>query len=271
MIISVGDGSIDNYVTTGEKHVGGIATNFAVYATRLKEPTILLTAIGSDEGAEFFLRVMKQENVDTSHIVRLAGPTSEQKIRLVGKERTFCGFFAGVLNEFRLDNSHLEMLRKSDAVVAPLTDGLKIVFEQIMDADLGSDTLKIVDFSRDADIEGFMHGDVAAMLFHYIDDFDMAFIGGDESIIETVEDMANANPDKMIILTLGPKGSLAYYQGKKYKQKAFWLKDVVDTTGCGDAFRAGFVTYYLRKKNIPAALEHAARLAADAATSFGGF
>lgn len=271
MIVSIGDASIDHYVTTGEKHVGGIATNFVVHATRMQYPTHLITAIGDDEDGEFFLRQMKMEQVDISHVKRLDGPTSEQKIKLAGRERVFCGFFAGVLSELTLDAHDFELMRESEAVVAPLTDGLKHVFDQISQADLGPDTLKIADFSRDADIEGFAHGDVAAMLFHYMEPINIAFIGGDESMIDTVSAMAEANPDKILILTLGPKGSITYYQGEVYKQKAFWIKNIIDTTGCGDAFRAGFTTHYLKQRNIPAALENAAQLAADAATHFGAF
>ncbi|MFH1426440.1 MAG: PfkB family carbohydrate kinase [Candidatus Kerfeldbacteria bacterium] len=271
MIASVGDASIDSYVTTGEKHVGGIATNFVVHATRFNYPAILISAIGDDEDGEFFLRQMKMENVDVSHLKRLPGATSEQKIRLVGRERVFCGFFAGVLADMKLDEHDIELMREAEAVVAPLTDGLKQVFDQVIDSDLGLDTLKIADFSRDADIEGFAHGDVAAMLFHYLDRIDMAFIGGDESLIETVSAIAEANPEKILVLTLGPKGSICYHNGETYKQKAFWIKNIVDTTGCGDAFRAGFVTNYMRNKNISEALETAAQLAADAATHFGAF
>ncbi len=271
MIISAGDASIDHYITTGEKHVGGIATNFAVHATRLGEEVTLITAIGSDDDAEFFIKQMQIEGIDISHVKRLTGQTSEQKIRLVGKERQFCGFFAGVLADMRLDENDFALMRGAEAVVTPLTDGLKSVFEQVIFEDLGEKTLKIVDFSRDADIEGFAHGDVAAMLFHYLEHIDIAFIGGDESIVDTIQAMAEANPEKILITTLGPKGSLAFHRGKTHKQKAFWIKNVVDTTGCGDAFRSGFSTNYLKTKNIDEAMEHGARLAADAATHFGAF
>lgn len=169
-----------------------------------------------------------------------------------------------------LTKKDLALLKNEEAVVVPLTDGLKKVFEQVMHAELGS-TLKIVDFSRDADIEGFSHGDVAAMVFHYLEYLDIAFIGGDESIIDTIHSIADANPNKILITTLGPKGSIAYYGGKEYKQKAFWMKNIVDTTGCGDAFRSGFTTSYLENKDIDKALERGAQLAADAATHFGAF
>jgi fructoselysine 6-kinase len=270
MIVSVGDACIDCYVTSKENYAGGIATNFAVQVQRLQTPVILISAIGDDKSGKLFLRQLQHEGVNVDHVQRLHGTTSRQNIRLVGKERTFCGFTAGVLADFHIRDSDIAVINTADAVVAPLTDGLKAIFESVMMRDYPN-TLKVADFSRDADIPGFSHGDVVAMLLHYIDDIDAAFIGGDESLIEPIQSIAESNPSKMVTLTLGPKGVQTFFQGRVYTQPAKWVRDMVDTTGCGDAFRAGFLTTYLRTKNIPDALEVGAELAAKTATHVGGF
>ncbi len=270
MIISIGDACIDHYVTTGEKFAGGIATNFAVHVRRMGAPAMLISALGNDQNAEIFLRAMQHEGVDTSHIQRLAGATSRQNIRLVGKERTFTGFYPGVLSDLRLTKQDLAVMDQADAVVAPLTDGLKDIFEHVMLTPLEK-PLKIGDFSRDADIPGFSHGDVTAMMMHYLEDIDAAFIGGDESLIETIRSIAESNPKKMITLTLGPKGVQTYFNGRVYTEPARWIRTMVDTTGCGDTFRAGFVVTYLKTKSIEQSLKVGAELAAHTATHIGGF
>ncbi len=270
MIISIGDISIDHYITTGEKYVGGIATNFAVHVHRMGEPVTLMSAIGNDENGELFLAQMKQEGLDVSSVQIIPGPTSKQRIRLMGKEREFCGFFSGVLGYFSLTDDDLQTISESDAVVIPLTDGMKHVFEQVMEHDCEK-ALKVVDFSRDADVPGFSHGDIMSMLLHYCNDLDIAFLGGDENMIETTQSIAEANPNKILVLTLGPKGAVAFYNDKVYKKPAVWIKDMVDTTGCGDAFRAGFVVTYLQSQDINEALQVGAKIAARAATHVGGF
>ena len=270
MIVSVGDACIDCYVTSKENYAGGIATNFAVQVQRLQTPVILMSAIGDDKSGKLFLRQLQHEGVNTDSIQHLHGTTSRQNIRLVGKERTFCGFTAGVLADFRIRDQDIAVIETAEAVVAPLTDGLKSIFESVMLRDY-THTIKVADFSRDADIPGFSHGDVVAMLLHYIENIDVAFIGGDESLLEPIQSIAESNPNKMVTLTLGPKGVQTFFGGKVYTQPAKWVRDMVDTTGCGDAFRAGFLTTYLKTHQIPEALEFGSEIAAKTATHVGGF
>jgi sulfofructose kinase len=52
------------------------------------------------------------------------------------------------------------------------------------------------------------------------------------------------------IATLGPDGSLARFEGREIRTPALSLA-VVDTTGAGDAFRAGFVSAWLRAGGAP--------------------
>ena len=51
-----------------------------------------------------------------------------------------------------------------------------------------------------------------------------------------------------LVITLGEMGSKAITKDKEYYQPAFKVK-VVDTTGAGDAFSAGFI--YGLMKNLP--------------------
>ncbi|MFN4213084.1 MAG: carbohydrate kinase family protein, partial [Microgenomates group bacterium] len=58
------------------------------------------------------------------------------------------------------------------------------------------------------------------------------------------------------------KGSYAYYQGKVYHQKAYPIKKIVDTTGAGDGYTAGFIAEYFRSKDIKKAMANGAKYAA---------
>ena len=131
--------------------------------------------------------------------------------------------------------------------------------------------LKVVDFSRDADIDGFKHGDVTSMLEAYIEDIDIAFLGADEETVDEVKKIASQHPNTLLVVTLGSKGSMALFKHKEYTQSAIRVEEVVDTTGCGDAFRAGFVTSYIDKNAIPEALQAGTEIAATVASHFGAF
>lgn len=52
------------------------------------------------------------------------------------------------------------------------------------------------------------------------------------------------------IVTLGPEGSLAIAGGREIRTPGFRV-DVLDTTGAGDAFRAGFVSAWVRTADRP--------------------
>lgn len=52
--------------------------------------------------------------------------------------------------------------------------------------------------------------------------------------------------DKIVITTLGEKGAEIYSDGKIYKIKSIKPKKIVDPTGAGDAWRAGFLAGFER-------------------------
>lgn len=269
MILCIGDATIDHYVKSGETFGGGIATNVAVHIHRQNEQVRLVAAIGKDSNGQVFLQHLEKEGLDTSHILELSGATSVQKIRLNGKQPTFFGFEEGVLLDFHLNDDIRRSIQKADLVFIPLSDGLKSIFEEVIKAERTAPLF--IDISRHADIPGFTHGDVVAMLLHYIDHIDGAFIGGHEKDLDDVSVIAQANKDKLISLTMGPKGSIVWHQGKEYRQSALWRENMLDTTGCGDSYRAGFMVEYLRTENIPAAMKKGTEIATETAMKLGAF
>lgn len=54
---------------------------------------------------------------------------------------------------------------------------------------------------------------------------------------------------KILIITDGPNGSYVYDNGKVHHQPAL-KAEVIDTTGAGDAFCAGFIAAYLKEMSI---------------------
>jgi sugar/nucleoside kinase (ribokinase family) len=73
------------------------------------------------------------------------------------------------------------------------------------------------------------------------------------------------NDIKIFHITHGSKGSLLFYKENHRKQNqkipAYQVNEVVDVTGCGDAFSAGFLVHYFRHRDIVEATKHANRVA----------
>jgi len=67
---------------------------------------------------------------------------------------------------------------------------------------------------------------------------------------------------KEVLITLGSLGSLIYAEGKLHRIPAYPPKDVVDATGCGDTYAAG----YLYKRNQGASFYESGCFAAAMST-----
>ncbi len=64
------------------------------------------------------------------------------------------------------------------------------------------------------------------------------------------------------ILKMGPAGALGVSQAGRFHVPAMHT-EVIDTTGAGDAFAAGFLSEWLRRADLATALETAVRTASD--------
>jgi len=94
----------------------------------------------------------------------------------------------------------------------------------------------------------------------------MAIMNEDEACLLTgkktpksLEAIKNLGPDTVVV-TQGSKGCMVMHGSHVYRQKSFKTK-VVDTTGAGDAFTAGFIHSMLRKDSMEYALKFASACA----------
>jgi ribokinase len=73
---------------------------------------------------------------------------------------------------------------------------------------------------------------------------------------------------RLLVITLGSEGSIAYTEGGRYFARAFKVK-AVDTTGAGDAFAAGFIYAYLKSLDVESCLKAGNFAAAKNIQQFG--
>lgn len=76
-------------------------------------------------------------------------------------------------------------------------------------------------------------------------------------------------PREALIVKRGAQGATALASGYEHKAKAQEVQ-VVDTTGAGDAFNAGFVSAWLQGSDIATCLKIATACGAEAVTRIGG-
>ena len=254
--------------------VAGTAGGTVVDTAKLGLKSLAVGAVGDDEKADWVLLTLKKHGIDTSAMQRLKGvPTS-----------------ATILNvRPNGDRPALHVRGASDHFdVAPA------MYDQVFDAPIihlgGTGLLKKMDGAASvtllkeakkrgrtvtfdliaASAETF--GNVGPLL-PFIDYF-MPSIeeAKDMSGQATAEDCAKFFLDKgaaCCVFTLGGDGAYyAHKDGTRLQSPAYEIQ-IVDTTGCGDAFDAGFITSFHHKMDTETALRFAQASAGLVATGLG--
>ena len=231
-------------------------------------------AVGDDEKADFVLATLQRFGVDTAQMQRLAGvPTSASILNIRRSGDRPALHQRGASDHFDISPETL------DAVLAPPIihlggTGLLAKLDGAPSARLLAEAKRrgrITTF----DLLGANENTIKLVdpLFAHIDYFmpsveEARLISG----ADTVEGAGRFFLDrgvKQCVFTLGGEGvCFMDHAGTVVRQPAFEIQ-VVDTTGCGDAFDAGFITALHHKMDLETALNVAQATAALVATGLG--
>jgi sugar/nucleoside kinase (ribokinase family) len=268
-ITGVGDCGVDRYINLGSDRPGGITLNFAVNAKRLFPTTDtvgVITALGNDPESLLVRRALKVFDLDTC-LAECAGATSIQYIdQQPSGEKVFVRYEQGVLGDYRVGVLEREVIASSDVLMAVVYAQIEGFFDSVMEAP--SPGLRAVDFG---DLAGVTGG--VGLVEHYLDRFHLGFFGlttADVDLIGHLERLARKGR-RLLVVTLAEDGSLALGGDERIACPAVPVSRVVDTTGAGDAFAAGFVREYAESRRIAESLAGGARNAAEAVQRLGAF
>jgi len=251
--------------------VAGTAGGTVVDTAKLGLRSLAVGAVGDDEKADFVLATMQKFGIDISAMQRLKGvPTS-----------------ATILNvRPNGDRPALHVRGASDHFDVPPE-----LYDQIFDAPIvhlgGAGLLRKLDGDKSRILlaEAKKRGRIVTFdliaataqtiaivepLLPHIDYF-MPSIeeARDLSGRQTPQDCAAFFLDKGTTFTLGGEGAYyAHRDGARLHVPAYKIR-VVDTTGCGDAFDAGFIAALHHRMEPEAAIRFAQAAAALVATGLG--
>lgn len=268
-ITCVGDCGVDRYVNLKLDRPGGIMLNFAVNARRLFPPSDrigIITAVGTDRESQIVLQALERYGLE-SCLTRMEGKTSIQYIDLEPSgEKIFLRYEQGVLEEYRLGERERRIVAQSGLLMATVYAQIESFFDSVMAA--SSPGLRAVDFGDLADLtEG------VGLVARYLDQFHLGFFGlrpEDLDLIDRLDDLARRG-DKLFVVTLGAGGSLALGRKWRISCPAVPVPRVVDTTGAGDAFAAGFLSEYCCSRRVEESLRRGSEVAAEAVQRIGAF
>jgi fructoselysine 6-kinase len=252
--------AIDFFPQQNAWFAGGNSLNQAVRFSQMGYHSAFAGALGTDDAGDRIETLLRNENVDISRMQRLDGFTARNKIinDAAGERFGVDGAWeSGIYEAYCMNENIWNFLACFDVWT---THANNPSFQETLERK-GTNQLLCVDF---------LHLRDYVLLEKSLRVVDIAFFGGTEDMTEDLAQIAQTAPGKLVVLTLGAGGSIAFSGNRRYKQNALPIEKVTDTTGCGDAFQAGFTANYYHDRSIPDALLKGAESGRTAAMSYGG-
>lgn len=242
--------------------VGGSASNFTVGLSRLKINTGIIARIGKDYFGEVVIKKFKKEGVDTERLLKTDYQTGKVFIAVEPHGERSMYTFIGANKKFKLQKEDIKYIEASK--VLHITQMYKDV---------------VLKASKHANVLSFNPGPILASfgvhkLEKIIERTDILFLNKKEMNILTgkgIDQGASILTDmgvKIVVVTCREHGATIYTKKEKIYSPSRKV-DVVDTTGAGDSFTAGFIAAYIRKKSLNECLDYANLVASSCVERFG--
>ncbi len=251
---TLGDNCIDRYKPLGQAAVGGNAVNVAVQLALAGERCSYFGAIGRDAAGRWTRDALASNGVVLDHLQELDAPTAYTDIDVdAAGERIIAFEEFGTSALYRptpqdmlrlasMDHVHIGWFNGSGALRAALA-GRGIRFSQ--------------DVAVNADAAGLEIG------------FDS--VGPSEPLALAALQKLHALGSRVAVVTCGPMGSMASEGGTVVATVSLAVPQVVDTTGAGDTFIAGFLSAWSQAQPLAACLARGRDAAARTCCHVGGF
>ncbi|GAA3230008.1 carbohydrate kinase family protein [Nonomuraea helvata] len=251
----------------------GAAAGTAVDLAKLGNPVVTMGAIGDDELGDFLVAVLTKRGVDVSRLVRRTGEQTAASIlpiRPDGGRPSFHVPGANLTVTYAdLDADVLRGVRAIHLGGMDVTFGLgDPAFFALLDSVRAAGTIITMDLLSEMP-------DLLGMARAFLPHVDYVLPNESQALLMTgcsdVEEAARAllaDGPRGVLVTLGASGSLVVTPDGTEPVPAL-KTDVSDTTGCGDAYCAGFLTGLLHGQDVLTAARWGTAAAARVATGLG--
>ena len=268
--------SLKNTIKIEKIEAGGSVANTMAGIAYLEGYPSFVGKINSDEFGKIyrkslekinisFLYSEKEENLSTGASIIFITPDSE---------RTMCTYL-GISSQLSKEDINEDYIK-----------GYEIIFLEgyLWDKGISEEMFKhVIDLAKKNNIKVAMSlSDIFCVSRHRKDFFKLLIndlnilIGNENEINELMQknnllDSINElkNIDKLIIITRSESGSMAILNNEITNCESIKVDKVLDLTGAGDLFAAGFLKEYLDKSNIKKCLQTGSKLASQVIQKIG--
>ncbi|TDD42869.1 carbohydrate kinase family protein [Nonomuraea terrae] len=251
----------------------GAAAGTAVDLVKLGNDVVTMGAVGDDELGDFLLALLTKRGVDVSHLVRRAGEQTSASILPIRRDGGRPSFHVPGAN-LSLTYADLDagVLRAARAVHLggmDVTFGLgDPAFFELLDELRASGTIVTMDLlSEMPDLLGLARAFLPHVDYVLPNEAQALLMTGAADPVAAARALLADGP-RGVLVTLGEAGSLVV-TGEMTERVPAIKTEVADTTGCGDAYCAGFLTGLLHGQDVPVAARWGTAAAARVATGLG--
>lgn len=234
------------------KDTGGSAGNTIRALGCLGIPTSFIGKIGDDSYGNFYKRAIEKENVESQLLIHPNLPTGVANTFISpGGQRTFATFL-GAGASLTAEDLNLKMFQNGCYFYI---EGYLVQNHELMKRAISLAKQANLLICLDLASYNIVHEDKDFFKKMIIEDVDILFANKDEAkaitgfeATEAIEVLANEC--KIVIVKIGKKGALIARGEERVHVNAIWVDEVVDTTGAGDSFAAGFLYGLATKKEL---------------------
>ncbi|MGO4299363.1 PfkB family carbohydrate kinase [Leifsonia sp. RAF41] len=251
----LGDNTIDEYVAPHHRtFVGGNALNVSVQIVRAGVPTDYFGAVAADPYGTLIRSTLEAQGVGARGVTTLPGRTALTRIELTAdNDRVFLSEDFGVTADYAPSSAEIDRIAQCSWVhigMLPAASRVKAELRRRQPKIVISQDVAVTPIATDTDVA-----------------FASAGENSDPSVLAARLLREGA---RLAVVTQGADGAYATNGTDAWSQTAFPTR-VVDTTGAGDSFIAGFITARLSGANVSGSLRAGAHLASVTCTHPGGF
>ncbi len=254
------------------RYFGGSPANITMNLASLGRKTALISRVGSDGLGEYLLSRLQERGVDISGISR--DEKSNTTVILVTRSQESPEFLAYRGADSNLSPEQVSAERVSEARIIHISSFALTVprgrrtIEKVIELAQGQN--KIIALDPNYRPQLWRGGEIGQKYIkHLLAEIDIVkpslddarFLFGERSREAYINEFHEAGAG-LVILTLGADGLLAS-TGKNRQHLSSLAREVVDTTGAGDAFWSGFYSGTLQQKNLLTALKLGSAAAAE--------
>jgi sugar/nucleoside kinase (ribokinase family) len=249
---------------------GGSVANTIVGLASFGANVAFIGKTGADDFGTFFVKEMQTGNIATSMIIDQGNPTGSCIILVTGDGERTLNSYIGAADQITANeiDGHKDTIADSKVLVLEgyqfNTPQTKLALNHAADIAHQNGTAVAFTVSSERCIREHQ-ADMMAMLsaskvdILFANEGETKALAGKADFNEAAKAISQLCP--IVVTTCGPRGAIVSHQGQSIHVPAEKVAKVVDTTGAGDQFAAGFLFGYTHGY----AMDKCARLGAMAA------